>query len=294
MSNLTISTNISPSISYSYRYHKSSDVIPVWTSGTSTSSTFTVATPDSLGTNYTFEIYNNCTGSVTSGTSTFSTNYFPPSIVQSLVIGYGSTAINVNNGLCNSADNSYIFWFDVSYTGARNDLNVVTSQIRLVLDGKTYYFTPSYANSVGLTSTLSNGNTYLGEIFYVTGLNSDASLKNLTVDFVSGGASGLSQSFTAPAPCSVASGNLILYAVGSNSTVRINDLNLTTSANIGTSSTIANVPFGNHSLTITDNCVNFASSNINGVLYGSPGNVHTYNVSTSASTPNISINVTCN
>lgn len=291
MPNILVNTNISTGINFSYRYHKASDIIPLWTNGSSSVSPFTFTTSDPLNTNYVVEVFNTC-GSTTSSTYSSTTSFAPVPIVQSLVIGYGNSAINVNNGLCNPADNSYIFWFDVSYSGARNDLNVVTSQIRLVLDGKTYYFTPSYASSIGISSLLSNGNSYLGEIFYVTGLNSDASLKNLTVDFVSGGAPGLSQSFTAPAPCSVASGTLTVYALNTNVTAIVTDISKTCIANLGSSGNIP-VTYGIHNINIQTSCAANVNININGVLYTSATNNNNYSVTNNALSPNISISVTC-
>ena len=103
----------------------------------------------------------------------------------------------------------------------------------------------------------------------------------------------LTINWTAPSPCSKSSGTLTLYAVDTTSTVTVNDLSLTTTANVGTSSNIPGISIGTHSITLVTSCSNFPSFNINGSIFASPTNNHTYTVVTTASQPNISITVTC-
>lgn len=181
---LTISTNISPSINYSYRYHKSTDVVPVWISGTSTSSTFTITNSDILNTNYIFEIYNNCVSSTVSNTTTYTTHFMPISLVLGVSSSFGSKLTTVTDGICNVLDNSYIVYFAVRYTSMKNDTGQVVSLVRIHIDGGLYYFTPTYSDSTSLSSILTDGiTTVIGEVFYIK-LNSDGAFKTAVIDIV--------------------------------------------------------------------------------------------------------------
>lgn len=183
MSVLSVSTNIAPNISFSYRYHKASDVVAVWTIGTATTNPFIVTTFDPLGTNYVFEIYNNCTGSVVSSTTSYTTHYTTASSIPVVNFYFGSTAANIKDNLCNTNDNSYILCVVVQYYNMKNDMGTVVSLVRIIIDGITYTFTPTYTSSGNVLSTLSDGSTQYGEPFYIT-LNSDGAYKTAVIDTI--------------------------------------------------------------------------------------------------------------
>ena len=163
MATLTVNTNIgslTPTLSNPFFYRYKKVVGGVFTVFTATSvSPFNVITSDPINTNYIFEIYKDCGGTI-SPTYTFQTNY-------SCTCGITSVA-NVVVGTCNSANNTHTLTFDVTYTCMKNDAGAITSVIKVTIGSQIYYINP----------TLQSGT----QTVTISGLISDGTNKSFTVD----------------------------------------------------------------------------------------------------------------
>jgi len=160
MANITVTTNITIPVggSIRYRYRRvSGGSWSAWLQ--SLTNPFTFSTADPIGTNYEIQVYTDCGGDSVSSTTTYTTGF---------TCGCNVSAItNLLVGPCDPFTNTHYIMFDVTYSCLRNDLNQITSVLRVQVGTNVYYINPTLASGT--------------QSITISGINSDGQSKTLSV-----------------------------------------------------------------------------------------------------------------